>query len=261
MVVGSRIHGVNLGWQTGRAALVVSFDLRTEELADTMGVPWVKAADMPVGQDAKAFLCDRVFAASESYDRRRADLAARLATVLERSGLLVSAGLRDLAQQPQATPAGIVPASLAAREVPTEEVQGGGNSVQQCWGFLETYSTRRIAGWVQTNGGTMPELDIRLDGLSVGSIVPNVTRTDLGSNARGFEFTPPADAFPRPVMQLEVCFAKSGRHLKNSPIRTGFQSGDDAKVLRGRSDYLFLQNDLNNVLRQITGERALMNGK
>lgn len=242
LVIGSRIHGVNVGWQTGRGALVVSFDLRTEELADTMGVPWVKAGDMAMGDRTVPFVKERVTAAAQVYDQRRNLLANAFIALLQRSDLTPSQSLRQLAALEEAKP------TANGLEAAADKVE---------WGFLEQYSRKHIAGWVDSNEPVNFEVVARLDGVEIGATVPNVPRSDLGKNARGFDIVPPVDTEFRDVMRLEVVFRKTGSHLKNSPIVTSFRLGDEAKVLQGKAGHLFLQNDSNHVLKQVSGQRPL----
>ena len=98
VVIGSRIHGASLGWQAARPSCVVAHDLRTAELAESMGLPVVHAAEVKAtGPSVVELLSDRLPAAAEAYDRRRQDLGARLLDVFSSSGVDAARHLHDLA--------------------------------------------------------------------------------------------------------------------------------------------------------------------
>ncbi len=237
-VVGTRIHGVNLGWQAGRAAMVVSYDLRTAELAQTMGIPLVQAEGLKASSLLRV-LDEQVESCGATYDARRRDLAARFAAVLEAHGATPSAGLRGLAG------AASVPAAAAPAGPPRN------------WGFLELYNRNRIAGWVASDRPGAPEIRIRLDGQDVGAAVIGAPRRDIGPHAWTFSLDVPAEALTKPVMRVEAVVASSGAHLQNSPVVTSFSEADARKVLRGRDGFLFLHNDTNAVQDQVQGRRRL----
>jgi hypothetical protein len=235
-VVGSRIHGVNLGWQAGRAAMVVSYDLRTAELAETMGIPLVQAK----GLDAAAVLPvmdEAVERCAAAYDARRSELAGRFVAALEAHGVRPAAHLRALRD----TPAGAAAAPVAPR----------------AWGFLELYNRNRVAGWVASAEDAPPEVRIRLDGRDLGLARIGARRDDVAAHAWSFSLEVPKEALARPVMRVEATVASTGAQLANSPVVTSFAEEDARKVLQGRDGFLFLQNDTNGVLDQIQGRRRL----
>ena len=88
-VLGLRIHGAALGWQAGRAACVVSHDLRTEELARTMGLPLLRSEDVRRGRLLVQFE-EAVAEAASSYDKRRAELAKRYCELFQSYGVTPS---------------------------------------------------------------------------------------------------------------------------------------------------------------------------
>lgn len=246
-VIGTRIHGINLGWQAGRAAMVVSYDLRTEELADTMGVPMVKAST--VRQDTiEAQFDERVEACAATYDARRAVLAAGMAEVMRANGLTPGATLAGLAAAPAAPPA-----PDAAPRVET--------AAPRVTGFLEQYNREKIAGWVRSDRPVPPGIILRLNGREVARTTPSRPRPDLGPNAWTFAVALPADYPFADAMQVEAVVEATGEHLGNSPIVSSFVANDDAKVLVGRGGYLFLQNDSNANLEQVQGRRPLTAGE
>jgi hypothetical protein len=247
-VVGSRIHGVNLGWQAGRAAMVVSYDLRTAELAETMGIPLVQAK----GLDAAALLSvmdEAVERCAPAYDAHRAGLASRFAAAMAAHGVTPAAHLRALgtAAQPAAPAAQGAPAAPAATASVAPRV----------WGFLELYNRNRVAGWVASNRDEAPEIRIRLDGQDLGPARIGTRRGDVSSHAWSFSLDVPAAMLTKTVMRVEAVIAATGAHLTNSPIVTSFAEDDGRKVLHGRDGFLFLQNDTNGVLDQVTAKRRL----
>jgi hypothetical protein len=236
-VIGSRIHGVNLAWQAGRAAMVVSYDLRTAELAETMGIPLVQAK----GLDYAAVLRvmeEAVESCAARYDSHRTALAGRFAAALEAHGVRPAAQLRALAET---APAASVPAASAPR----------------AWGFLELYNRRRVAGWVACSEDSPPQVRIRLDGRDLGLARIGSRRDDVAAHAWSFALDVPQEALTRPVMRVEAALATTGKQLTNSPVVTSFAEEDARKVLQGRDGFLFLQNDTNGVLDQIQARRRL----
>ena len=102
--IGTRIHAASLAWQAGRAALIVSCDLRTEELANTMSLPMVKAGEV----DATTLLNsmdEQVERCAESFDERRCTLASRMCELIQDHGAKPSSALCDLATEETASPA------------------------------------------------------------------------------------------------------------------------------------------------------------
>lgn len=235
-VVGTRIHGVNLGWQAGRPALLVSYDLRTEELAEVMGLPLAKADALDAANPLEA-LRARIEACALGYDARRRSLAARLVAVLSAHGVTPAASLRALAET--------APPAPAVQPAP------------RIWGFLEQYNRQRVAGWVASDRPEPPEIRVLFDGQEIGRTVPGRPRPDIGDKAWGFAVEVPPGALRRDVLRVEAVVAATGAQLANSPVVTSFAAGDARKVLRGRDGWLFLQNDTNAVLDQIQGRRAL----
>lgn len=236
-VVGSRIHGVNLGWQAGRAALVVSYDLRTAELAEAMGIPLVQAKGLDAGQVLRV-MDEAVERCAAAYDARRAELAGRAVALLEAHGAEPAAQLRALAA-----------ASPAAAAAATPE--------PRAWGFLELYNRRRVAGWVAATQDAPPAVRIRLDGRDLGLARIGARRADVAAHAWSFSLEVPPDALARTVMRVEAVLEATGAQLHNSPVVTSFAEEDARKVLQGRDGFLFLQNDTNGVLDQIQARRRL----
>ncbi|WP_376094480.1 polysaccharide pyruvyl transferase family protein [Roseomonas sp. CCTCC AB2023176] len=245
-VIGTRIHGAALGWQAGRGALVVGYDLRTEELAETMGLPFVKASALP-DAGALATLSDGVEAMAPAYDARRRDLAARLVALLGEHGVAPGAVLARLA-------AGVAPPK------PTADASAPADPAPEPprhWGFLEQYNRRRVAGWIASNGTEVPRVTVRFDGREIATVRPTVARPDIGRNAWAFDVRVPADAVTRDVVRVEALSADTGAPLRNSPVVTSVAANDADKVLKGREGFLFLRNDSNGVLDQVTGRRPL----
>jgi hypothetical protein len=252
-VLGTRIHGVNLAWQSGRAAMIISYDLRTAELAETMGIPLAQAREldatrpMPVMEEA-------VERCAAAYDARRQGLATRFAAALEAHGTTPSAGLRGLAGTPAPAAA---PAKAAALTMAAPVAKAAAAPKAKVWGFLEQYNRQRVAGWVASDHPEPPQVLVRLDGRDIGIADIARPRTDVGNHAWTFSLAVPPEALTRDVMRVEAVVATTGAPLQNSPVVTSFAEGDSRKVLQGREGYLFLQNDTNAVLDQIRGRRRL----
>ncbi|MGG5811723.1 alginate O-acetyltransferase AlgX-related protein [Falsiroseomonas sp. CW058] len=235
-VVGSRIHGVNLAWQAGRAGLVVSYDLRTAELAETMGVPLVQAKGLDAGAILRV-MDEAVVRCAAEYDAKRAALATRFKAAIEAHGVAAAPHLGALAAGAQA------PSAPAA--------------APRCWGFLELYNRNRVAGWVASSTDTPPEVRIRLDGRDLGPATIGAARAEIGPHAWSFSLDVPKDALARAVMRVEAVAGPKAVHLANSPVVTSFAEEDSRKVLQGRDGFLFLQNDTNGVLDQVQAKRRL----
>lgn len=235
-VIGSRIHGVNLGWQAGRAAMVVSYDLRTAELAETMGIPLAQARELDAAA-ALRVMDDAVESCAAGYDSRRSALARRFLALLEAHGVGAAPQLHALAET--APPA-------AAPGTPA-----------RAWGFLELYNRSRVAGWVASTEPAPPAVRIRLDGRDLGLARIGASRPDVAPQGWSFSLDIPKEALARNVMRVEATIAATGAQLANSPVVTSFAEEDARKVLLGRDGFLFLQNDTNGVLDQIQGRRRL----
>lgn len=248
-IVGTRIHGANLGWQAGRPALVISYDLRTEELATVMGVPMVKADRFP-SSSLLEVMDERVQACASVYDARRRELAQDFMSLIASHGVSPSPHLAALASA-KATTTPDHPSSkpVGTTAIPVQE--------SRAWGFLEQYNRSRIAGWVAFDKPTPPRVEVKLDGVSIGVTTPSKLRPEVGPNAWEFDIPVPVDALTRPVMRVEAVLADTGKHLRNSPVVTSFAPDDAKKVLTGSDGWLFLQNDSNGVLDQIQGHRRL----
>ena len=242
-VVASRIHGASLGWQAGRASLVVSYDLRTEELARTMGLPFIKS-DQIDGAGFDRMFDEKVEASVADYDARRRLSAVLLMESLRGAELTPSDHLIGLAGQVAPEPG---PAVREQRPA--------------VWGFLEKYNRDRIGGWVASDGPEAPEVVIRLGSREIARVAGGVIRADLGEKAWGFEVEVPSEAITEQVMRVEAVFASNGQHLRNSPIVSSFAENDRRKVVIGKDGWLFLGDDTNQTMDQICGRRPLTPGE
>jgi hypothetical protein len=85
-VIGTRIHGVMLGIQAGIPSLCIAHDSRTEELCQTMMVPYVKAHSIANGliyEDiSRLFVFD-----GKQFDMNRAKLAKDYVDFLQSNGI------------------------------------------------------------------------------------------------------------------------------------------------------------------------------
>lgn len=94
-VVGTRIHGVMLALQVGVPALCLAHDSRTEELCETMAVPYVKAQNYGQGitrdQLPSLFNFD-----PDHFDSNRKKLAKRFYEFLRKNNLPIAGYLDNL---------------------------------------------------------------------------------------------------------------------------------------------------------------------
>jgi hypothetical protein len=235
-IIGSRIHGVSLGWQAGRPALLMAHDLRTEELARTMSIPVVKSDNVEANGSLDALMADAHECALE-YDSIRSDLAERMCNLLRGHGLTPSESLIGLTRSSQ------VPHSA--------------QNERTVWGFLEIYNRHRIAGWVGTNQDMPPELLVKMQGIQIAKVMPTKLRPDLKENHWGFELNLTSNTVLPEVAQIEVIDAQSGRQLSNSPVVTNLSADGAHKIFVGSDNWLFQKNDGDQLIDQITAERRL----
>ena len=87
LVVGTRIHGVMAGIQAGIPGLCISVDTRTEELCETMSVPYVNALDYPKGISESEVIQILNQFDWETYDQTRMKLAGTLSNFLANNQL------------------------------------------------------------------------------------------------------------------------------------------------------------------------------
>ena len=251
-VIGPRIHGVNLGWQCGRPSAVISYDLRTEELAETMGIPCVKANRVESIASAQRLL-DFVRPFAAQYDSRRAQLSKIYVAYLRSNGLEPSQELEGFSNFGSAS-AGLSVANAMAS--PSENIVMT-TEKRKSWGFLEQYNRRSVAGWVSSNVDTAPVLKLKIDGNVTKHSATMTRRMDLDGFGWAFHFHIEGVEFERNVAKFEVVEDQGDALIRNSPVVASVAFDDDKKVLVGYNGYLFLQNDSNDVLRQITAERQL----
>ncbi len=237
LVVGSRIHGAVLGWQAGRPGIVLSYDLRTEELASTMSMPFIKIERLPE-RPSPAFFEEEIARALHTYDARRRELAGVFIEALETAGLTPAPRLEAL------TGDGAPASAIGAKT--------------RFWGFLEQYNRRVVSGWVAAASEVAPpSLSLRIDDKHIATDTPHAPRSDIKPRGWAFSFDVPHDLDIASVATVAVQIADSREHIRNSPVTVSFLDGDEKKVLRGKDGYLFLQNDTNAVLDQLTGKRPL----
>lgn len=94
--IGARYHGVALAVQAGLPGLILTIDSRTEELADTTGLPFIPFSDF-AGQNLKTMVRDAWGKEQGThFDRRRRKLAARFADILAEYGIGVGPKLELL---------------------------------------------------------------------------------------------------------------------------------------------------------------------
>ncbi|WP_111803953.1 polysaccharide pyruvyl transferase family protein [Agrobacterium tumefaciens] len=76
LAIGMRIHGAVAAIQAGKLGVCVAFDSRTLELAQTMGVPYVRATDIQDGMSLVDILDQVQFNADEFEQKRSANIEA-----------------------------------------------------------------------------------------------------------------------------------------------------------------------------------------
>lgn len=126
-------------------------------------------------------------------------------------------------------------------------------------GFLERYNANCISGWAKLpDDGLDSSLLVKIDGVVIAELAPDIERPDLENGGRGFRFDLPQGAAPTKVCKLEVCGKGSGRHIGNSPVIVLLAGEQDRNnVLVGKEGQLFLTNDTNRVIDQIQGKCQL----
>lgn len=248
MVIGTRIHGVSLGWQSGRPSVLVGHDLRTRELAEAMGIPLATPDEVAAARDLGP-LIERIAERAAGYDAHRAQLAARYVALLERHGVTPAEGLRDLAGQG---------APVAAVRTQREQIAAMPPAAAvPALGLLETCSRHAIGGWV--SGATPAEaaVEVWVDGVLAGRVVPEKRRADIAVDAWEFLYRPPAPWLDVASLRVEVRHAVSWRNLTGSPRVARFDRERKEAVLEGRERVLFMSDAGSDALAQSRGERPL----
>jgi hypothetical protein len=95
LVLGSRAHGTMAALAAGTPGVLISHDSRTSELAQTMHLPQLAAADVLGAQGLRAALAHVRFDGG-SFDRWRATTAATLTAAFDRLGIPVAGPVRAL---------------------------------------------------------------------------------------------------------------------------------------------------------------------
>ena len=127
-------------------------------------------------------------------------------------------------------------------------------------GFLEKYNRDGVAGWaVSTDLSVLPILAVYVNDSLVGECIPCFPRTDIGNEQGGFIFTFPQGLFidgnrDAKTARFDVRIKQTGMSITNSPVVSSIDSSDRNKVLLGKDGVLFLKEDSNNVLAQISGQ-------
>ncbi len=249
LVVGTRIHGVSLGWQAGRPSVLVGHDLRTRELADAMGLP-LAAPDEVHAAQSLAPLIERIAERAAEYDAHRAGLAARYVALLERHGVTPAEGLRQLAA-PVAAP------DAAARTQQAQIATMARPAPPAPHGLLESCSPQAVSGWVQGASPAEAAVEIWVDGALAGQVVPDERLPGMDADAWAFNWQPPAAWLDLAAVRIEARQAASGRNLGGSPRVARFDRARPGAVLEGRDGVLFMGEGAGDALAQARGERPL----
>ncbi|MBM6594409.1 polysaccharide pyruvyl transferase family protein [Microvirga pudoricolor] len=96
LTVGCRYHGVALGLQAARMGLTITIDSRTRELCENTGVPYVDAGELTMPL-TRSRLNKLIAFDPDTYDRHRAEAAARYVGFLEANGLKPAQFLKRIA--------------------------------------------------------------------------------------------------------------------------------------------------------------------
>lgn len=122
-------------------------------------------------------------------------------------------------------------------------------------GFLERYNANCIAGWSKLpSDGCDSSLLIKIDGVTLAEIKPDIERPDLDNGGLGFRLELEKGQASEKVCKLEVCAKDSGSHIGNSPVIVLLAGENDRNsVIVGKEGQLFLTNDTNRVIDQIQG--------
>lgn len=95
LVLGSRAHGTMAALAAGTPGVLISHDSRTSELAQTMHLPRLAAADVLGAQSLRAALAHVRFDGA-AFDRWRGSTAATLTAAFDRLGIPVAGPVRAL---------------------------------------------------------------------------------------------------------------------------------------------------------------------
>ncbi len=88
-MIGPRIHGVMLAIQAGIPAICIAIDSRTEELCQTMKIPYILRQDFPEGLQKQDLL--KIFSAQfdpDEFDKNRLLLAHNFRIFLKNNKIL-----------------------------------------------------------------------------------------------------------------------------------------------------------------------------
>ena len=96
LVIGAHIHGIILALQAGVSGVCIVHGSRTDELCQTMHIPFVKTADYAHGMSRSEMARVFVFDAA-AFDAIRKILAKRFIEFLESNNLTPSGELQALA--------------------------------------------------------------------------------------------------------------------------------------------------------------------
>ncbi len=96
LVVGMRIHGVMAGIQAGIPGLCICIDSRTQELCETMQIPWVSAREYISGITTDDILSIVKSWDWMAYDRSRHDLCQVMSDFLDQNQVVKSEHLQQI---------------------------------------------------------------------------------------------------------------------------------------------------------------------
>ena len=93
LVIGMRIHGTLLALQCGIPALCITHDSRTEELCETMKIPFVSFQKLSEGKIDIPTILRHIRFDPDEFDNNRIQLAKKYVEIFEGNGLVAPKGL------------------------------------------------------------------------------------------------------------------------------------------------------------------------
>ncbi len=249
--IGTRIHGIMAAWQAGVPSIVNAFDERIGELAEIMCIPLQRFS----GNQKKFVEAEAILAINESamlYDENRSALARRAHNFLKLYDLEVSSEFSNFCDQSS-------PRDSKEPILYLESTTATKNINSFKLGILERYNEKAIQGWAKGVNEKEPLLlDLYINDEFICSRENNIYRTDLDQTI-GFKFYLPEGVSKAGAVKLDVRCKNTQRSISNSPLIVNLHPDESKKVLIGAENYLFLTNDTNRTLDQISGRDFLSN--
>jgi hypothetical protein len=249
LCIGARIHGILAAWQAGVPSIVNAFDERIGELAEIMCLPFHRFSESQAKfNEEKALLT--IAECALRYDDNRIVLAARAADFLRVNQLEASDDFSKLSNIN--TVKDKSDSSLYMEILDKKE----NNNILEA-GILERYSEKSVHGWAK---GIFDKktllLNLFINDEFICSRENNIYRNDLEQTV-GFEFYLPEWVAKAGAIKIDVRCKNSQKSISNSPLIINLHPNESKKVLIGTEGYLFLTNDTNKTIDQISGRELL----